>query len=107
MIKSTNIGMSYNAFLRLFYKSGVQIGKMLRINMSSIAHTKNPQGKRQDLEEHLRNVAEAAERYCASFGGATLARFGQGNRPVGPLALAERFRSRARSISGRPPRLDG
>jgi len=42
--------------------------------MSNIAHTKNPQGKRQDLEEHLRNVAEAAERYCASFGGATIGR---------------------------------
>jgi CRISPR-associated endonuclease/helicase Cas3 len=75
MIKSTNIGMSYNVFLRLFYKSGVQIGKMLRINMSSIAHTKNPQGKRQGLEDHLRNVAEAAGRYCSSFGGATFARF--------------------------------
>ena len=43
--------------------------------MSSIAHTKNLLGKRQDLEEHLRNVADAAERYCASFGGAALARF--------------------------------
>lgn len=44
------------------------------MNMSSIAHTKNPQGKRQDLEEHLRNVADAAERYCASFGGAVIGR---------------------------------
>jgi CRISPR-associated endonuclease/helicase Cas3 len=42
--------------------------------MSSIAHTRNLQGKRQDLEEHLRNVAGAAERYCASFGGATIGR---------------------------------
>lgn len=42
--------------------------------MSSIAHTKNLQGKRQDLEEHLRNVAEAAERYCSSFGGADIGR---------------------------------
>lgn len=43
--------------------------------MTSIAHTKNSQGKRQDLEEHLRNVADAAERYCASFGGERFARF--------------------------------
>lgn len=43
--------------------------------MSSIAHTKNPQGQRQDLEEHLRNVADAAERYSAAFGGETFARF--------------------------------
>ena len=43
--------------------------------MTSIAHTKNNQGKRQELEEHLRNVAYAAERNCASFGGQTFARF--------------------------------
>jgi CRISPR-associated endonuclease/helicase Cas3 len=43
--------------------------------MTSIAHTKNSQGKRQDLEEHLRNVADAAGQYCASFGGATFARY--------------------------------
>ena len=43
--------------------------------MTSIAHTKNSQGKRQDLEEHLRNVADAAERYCTSFGGERFARF--------------------------------
>src|SRR6266566_5048263 len=43
--------------------------------MSSIAHTKNPRGSRQDLEEHLRNVADAAERYCASFGGASIGRY--------------------------------
>src|SRR5579859_1357396 len=42
--------------------------------MSSIAHTKNLQGKRQYLEEHLHNVADATERYCALFGGATLGR---------------------------------
>ena len=42
--------------------------------MSSIAHTKNLYGKRQDLEEHLRNVAGATERYCAPFGGATIGR---------------------------------
>jgi CRISPR-associated endonuclease/helicase Cas3 len=45
------------------------------MDMSSIAHTKNPQGKRQGLEDHLRNVADAAGRYCASFEGATFARF--------------------------------
>ena len=43
--------------------------------MTIIAHTKNPLGKRQDLEEHLRNVADAAAQYCASFGGETLARY--------------------------------
>jgi CRISPR-associated endonuclease/helicase Cas3 len=43
--------------------------------MSSIAHTKNSLGKRQGLEEHLRNVADMAEQYCASFDGATFARF--------------------------------
>jgi len=43
--------------------------------MTSIAHTKNTQGKRQDLEEHLRNVADAAGQNCASFGGATFARY--------------------------------
>lgn len=42
--------------------------------MSSIAHTKNLQGKRQGLEEHLRNVADATERYSASFGGAAMGR---------------------------------
>jgi HD superfamily phosphohydrolase YqeK len=52
-----------------------QFGKLWRINMSSIAHTKNPQGKRQGLEDHLRNVAVTAGQYCASFGGATFARY--------------------------------
>ncbi len=41
--------------------------------MTSIAHTKNSQGKRQDLEEHLRNVADTAAKYCASFDGETFA----------------------------------
>jgi CRISPR-associated endonuclease/helicase Cas3 len=43
--------------------------------MTSIAHTKNSQGKRQELEEHLRNVSDAARQYCASFGGETFARY--------------------------------
>ncbi len=43
--------------------------------MTSIAHTKNPQGKRQNLEEHLRNVADSAGQYCALFGGATFAHY--------------------------------
>src|SRR6266571_353886 len=43
--------------------------------MTIIAHTKNPLGKRQDLEEHLRNVADAAAQYCASFGGEKFARY--------------------------------
>ncbi len=43
--------------------------------MTSIAHTKNSQGKQQDLEEHLRNVADAAAKYCASFDGETFARY--------------------------------
>jgi len=42
--------------------------------MSSIAHTKNLHGNRQDLDEHLRNVAGVTEQYCASFGGATIGR---------------------------------
>ena len=37
--------------------------------MSSIAHTRNNLGKRQDLIEHLRQVAECAAKYCTSFGG--------------------------------------
>lgn len=45
------------------------------MNMKSIAHTKNSQGKRQDLEEHLRNVAELAERYCVPFGGGAFGRY--------------------------------
>ena len=43
--------------------------------MKSIAHTKNTQGKQQDLEEHLRNVADAAGQYCASFGGEYFAHY--------------------------------
>src|SRR6266567_3824078 len=43
--------------------------------MSSIAHTSNRLGKRQDLLEHLRNVADAAAQYCAVFGGETFARY--------------------------------
>lgn len=41
--------------------------------MTIIAHTKNSLGRQQPLEEHLRNVADAAKQYCASFGGATIA----------------------------------
>ena len=41
--------------------------------LTSIAHTKNSLGKRQGLEEHLRNVAEAARQYCAAFDGETFA----------------------------------
>jgi CRISPR-associated endonuclease/helicase Cas3 len=48
---------------------------MWRIYMTYIAHTKNPEGKRQNLEEHLRNVADVAGQYCASFGGETFARY--------------------------------
>ncbi|MBV9690787.1 MAG: CRISPR-associated helicase Cas3' [Ktedonobacteraceae bacterium] len=43
--------------------------------MKSIAHTKNAEGKRQDLEEHLRNVADATGQYCASFGGEIFGRY--------------------------------
>lgn len=43
--------------------------------MTCIAHTKNVLGKRQDLEEHLRNVAEAAGQFCVPFGGEALARY--------------------------------
>src|SRR5438128_12671216 len=43
--------------------------------MKSIAHTKTTEARRQDLEEHLRNVADAAGRYCASFGGETFAHY--------------------------------
>jgi len=67
--------MSYYSLLPLLNRTGVQIGKVWSISMTSIAHTKNTQGKRQDLEEHLRNVADAAGQNCASFGGATFARY--------------------------------
>src|SRR6266581_8198846 len=43
--------------------------------MRNIAHTSNRLGKRQNLLEHLRNVADAAARYCAAFGGAKFARY--------------------------------
>src|SRR5690242_3665558 len=43
--------------------------------MSNIAHTKNLLGKRQNLEEHLRNVADAAGRYSASFGSKAFAHY--------------------------------
>jgi CRISPR-associated endonuclease/helicase Cas3 len=42
--------------------------------MINIAHTKNSLGKRQGLEEHLRNVANAAARYSEAFGGEEFAR---------------------------------
>ncbi len=35
--------------------------------MSNIAHTSNRLGKRQDLLEHLHNVADTASQYCTSF----------------------------------------
>lgn len=41
--------------------------------MTIIAHTKNALGQRQDLEEHLRHVADAAKRSCSPFGGETFA----------------------------------
>ena len=43
--------------------------------MRNIAHTSNRLGKRQNLLEHLRNVADAAARYCAAFGGEKFARY--------------------------------
>src|SRR5215469_4069371 len=43
--------------------------------MRAIAHTKNILGERQNLEEHLRNVAEAAGRFCAPFGGEAFANY--------------------------------
>ena len=43
--------------------------------MTYIAHTKNSLGKRQGLEEHLRNVADAAAQYSAAFGGEGFARY--------------------------------
>src|SRR5258708_327764 len=46
-----------------------------RIIMKAIAHTQNLLGKRQDLLEHLGNVADAAAQYSAPFGGETFARF--------------------------------
>src|SRR5450755_1006866 len=45
------------------------------ISMKSIAHTKNFQQKRQDLEEHLHSVAAAAEDHCASFDGKAFAHY--------------------------------
>src|SRR5437899_2335505 len=43
--------------------------------MINIAHTKNSLGKRQGLEEHLRNVADATARYSEVFGGEEFARY--------------------------------
>lgn len=43
--------------------------------MKLIAHTKNDLGEQQGLEEHLQNVAAAAERYSAVFGGNAFARY--------------------------------
>ena len=43
--------------------------------MTSIAHTKNNLGKRQELEEHLRNVADTAAQYSKAFGGEEFARY--------------------------------
>lgn len=43
--------------------------------MSNIAHTSNRLGKRQDLLEHLHNVADTASQYCTSFGGTQFARY--------------------------------
>jgi CRISPR-associated endonuclease/helicase Cas3 len=43
--------------------------------MRAIAHTKNVLGERQDLEDHLRKVAEAAGQFCAPFGGEDFARY--------------------------------
>lgn len=43
--------------------------------MSTIAHTSNHLGKRQDLLEHLHNVADAAAQYCASFDNSQFARY--------------------------------
>jgi CRISPR-associated endonuclease/helicase Cas3 len=43
--------------------------------MNHIAHTSNPLGKRQDLLEHLRHVADTAAQYCTSFDSAQFARF--------------------------------
>jgi CRISPR-associated endonuclease/helicase Cas3 len=43
--------------------------------MSSIAHTSNRLEKRQDLLEHLRNVADAATQYCVAFCGEEFARY--------------------------------
>jgi CRISPR-associated endonuclease/helicase Cas3 len=43
--------------------------------MNYIAHTSNPLGKRQDLLEHLRNVADTAAQYCTSFECVQFARY--------------------------------
>jgi len=43
--------------------------------MKPIAHTKNDLGEQQGLEEHLQNVAAAAERFSAVFGGNVFARY--------------------------------
>ena len=43
--------------------------------MINIAHTKNSLGKQQGLEEHLRNVADAAARYSEAFSGEEFARY--------------------------------
>lgn len=43
--------------------------------MPPIAHTKNLLGKRQGLEEHLHNVAEAAAQYSTAFSGDKFAYF--------------------------------
>src|SRR2546428_2781959 len=43
--------------------------------MINIAHTKNSLGKRQGLEEHLSNVADAAAQYSAAFDGEKFARY--------------------------------
>ncbi len=42
--------------------------------MEYIAHTRNQQGKRQDLLEHLRNVADMAAQFATPFGAADGAR---------------------------------
>ncbi len=42
--------------------------------MDAIAHTKNSQGKRQDLVEHLQHVASMAAEFAAPFGASDLAR---------------------------------
>jgi CRISPR-associated endonuclease/helicase Cas3 len=42
--------------------------------MEFIAHTKNERGKRQDLLEHLRNVAEMAAQFATPFNAVDLAR---------------------------------
>jgi CRISPR-associated endonuclease/helicase Cas3 len=43
--------------------------------MTYIAHTRNAQGRQHNLEQHLRQVAEEAARFAATFGGETLAHY--------------------------------